>query len=337
MPVNMIFIIAAPRSGSTLLERMLSSHSRILGGPEPHLMTPLAHLGYWDRVDAAPYDPEHAAAELHRFVEALPGGEADYWAACRAYADVLYGRRLEGSGKDFCLDKTPAYALILPFLMKVYPDARYVVLTRHPLALFSSFANSFFDGDYFEAQRYNPILNRYVPALASFLRQREVPHIHVRYEDLVREPETWLERIYGHIGVPHEPGTVEYGRQPDAERPRGGLGDPIGVDRHTRPNTASVKKWVEELAGDPARLALMRGVIEPLDVADLEIIGYPKDELWKPLEDAPPAPPRKPESLTLYRLQRRAIVRLRHACRREGVLRRAVAATRRACDALLRD
>ncbi|HOJ68808.1 MAG TPA: sulfotransferase, partial [Candidatus Hydrogenedentes bacterium] len=54
---EMIFIIGAPRSGTTLLERMLSSHSQVLGGPEPHLITPLAHLGVWAKVDKAPYDP----------------------------------------------------------------------------------------------------------------------------------------------------------------------------------------------------------------------------------------------------------------------------------------
>ncbi|MDP7640106.1 MAG: sulfotransferase, partial [Candidatus Hydrogenedentes bacterium] len=46
--------MSSPRSGSTLLERILESHSAILGGPEPHLMTPLAHLGVWDNVDKAP-------------------------------------------------------------------------------------------------------------------------------------------------------------------------------------------------------------------------------------------------------------------------------------------
>lgn len=320
-----------------MLERMLESHSQILGGPEPHLLTPLAHLGPYAQVDRAPYDPDGATAGQRRFIELLPGKDDDYWKACRAYAEVLYGRLLEQSGKSICLDKTPAYALVLPFLCKVFPDGKYVVLTRHPLATFSSYANSFFDGDYFEAQRYNPILNRYVPALAAFLRQNEVPYVHVRYEDLVKDPETWMERIYGYIGVPFERETIDYGRKPeDPSRPKG-LGDPLGVDKHTRPTTASVKKWVGELAGDPAKLALMRGIIEELDPADLETLGYPKEGLWKPLEEFTGAPQPRTEPLSAYRLQRRAIVGLRNAARRQGMLRRALAATRAACDRLLEE
>ena len=34
--------------------------------------------------------------------------------------------------------------MVLPFLTRLYPRARYVVLTRHPLAVASSYANSFF-------------------------------------------------------------------------------------------------------------------------------------------------------------------------------------------------
>ncbi len=204
MSVKMLFIIGSPRSGTTLLERMLSTHSMIQGGPEPHLLTPLAHLGYWAKVEKAPYDHVLAAEAQRLFVEELPNQAQDYWDACRAYCDVLYGRYLANKGKDFCLDKTPAYALILPFIVRVFPDAKYVVLTRHPLATFSSFANSFFDGDFRVAQNYTPLLNRYVPALAKFLRQTAVPFSHVRYEDLVQDPGHWLKLTYEYIGVPFE-------------------------------------------------------------------------------------------------------------------------------------
>ena len=36
---------------------------------------------------------------------------------------------------------------LFPFIEKVYPQAAYVLLTRHPFAIFSSFAESFFDDD----------------------------------------------------------------------------------------------------------------------------------------------------------------------------------------------
>lgn len=338
MSVHMLFVISSPRSGSTMLERMLESHSMIKGGPEPHLLTPLAHLGVWAKVDKAPYDHVLAAESQKLFVQELPNKEQDYWDACRAYCDVLYGRFLEGSGKSICLDKTPAYGLILPFMIKVFPDAKYVVLTRHPLATFSSYANSFFDGDYQTAQNYNPILNRYVPAVAAFLRQKDVPFIHVRYEDLVKDPEAGMEKIYAYIGVPFEKETIDYGERGGPERTNKGLGDPIGVKQHTRPTTASVKKWVEDLKSDPAKEKLMREVIAQLDPEDLRTCGYPPDSIWKPFDehgDKPVQSKRPP--LDRYRLQRKLIVKLRAQAQKGGLFRKALQKARLACDVLLRD
>jgi hypothetical protein len=86
---RLVFVIGAPRSGSTLLARMLGAHSAVLAPPEPHLLTPLAHLGYYARVDQAPYDPVISARAVRELVAQLPGGEADYLAALRAYGEAI--------------------------------------------------------------------------------------------------------------------------------------------------------------------------------------------------------------------------------------------------------
>ncbi len=339
MTIKMLFIIGSPRSGTTLLERMLSAHSMIQGGPEPHLLTPLAHLGFWAKVDKAPYDHVLAAEAQRLFVAELPNQAQDYWDACRAYCDVLYGRYLANKGqKEICLDKTPAYALILPFMMKVFPEAKYVVLTRHPLAAFSSFANSFFDGDYQVAQNYNPLLNRYVPAIASFLRQDSVRFIHVGYENLVQDPEHWLQKIYEYIGVPFERKTIEYGQQaPEASKEKG-LGDPLGVKQHSRPTTASIDKWAEELAGDPLKLTFMQNIINQLDPADLSTIGYPLETLWQPLEAAAGQTGKpQPSQFNRYKFQRKVIITARAQAQKDGLFRNLLKKVQLACDILLRE
>lgn len=331
-----MFLVGPPRSGSTLLARMLGAHSRIYARPEPHLLTPLAHLGYYHNVDKAPFDHILAAEALRDFVADLPGGEQDYLDACRAYADTLYGRMLATRpDKDLFLDKTPAYSLVLDFIARLYPRARYIVLTRHPLAVFASYAESFFDGDYQAAHAYNPILERYVPALARFLRERPAPLHHVIYEELVAEPERHLRRIFEFLGVEHEPQAVNYGEHEGWSK---GLGDPIGVQRHKRPTTESVHKWPAEVAADPARLDLCRRIIARLDPEDLALWGHPLDTLWKPLEDAAPdlrPPPARP--WTRYRLQRRLIVGLRKQARRHPSFRRLLHTVRLGADVLLRE
>lgn len=333
---KLVFVIGTPRSGSTMLERMLASHSQIFGRPEPHIVTPLAYLGYWDKVEKADYDHILAAQAQKEFVNDLPGKEKDYYAACRAYLDVLYGRMLETSGgMKYFLDKTPGYGLVVDFLSKVYPETHYIVLTRHPVAIFSSFANSFFDGNYAEAYQYNPIPNRYVPVMAKFLREKSAPMIHVSYEEIVQNPEQELEKMFTFLGLPMEEEAVDYGKH---EHTSGGLGDPISVAKHTRPMTKSISKWAREVGTDPAKLAIVRDMIEKIDPADLETWGYPIETLWKPLEDLGDevTPPKKPK-LNMYRLQRKTIMKLRGTVKKSNFLRGLLGKMKLFCDVLLRD
>ncbi|MEY4582595.1 MAG: hypothetical protein RL701_7298, partial [Pseudomonadota bacterium] len=205
MQDRLLFVISPPRAGSTLLQRMLGSHSQVFTYPEPHLISPLAYLGFYDIVDKAPYDHINAAEAIKTFVAGLPAGEADYLDAVRAYADTLYGRMLQTSGKRYFLDKTPANALVLPFLTRLYPRAKYIVLTRHPLAIASSYANGFFDGDWRAANNFNPVVNRYVPAVARLLREPPQQLCQVGYEQLAREPERELARLFAFLDLENEP------------------------------------------------------------------------------------------------------------------------------------
>jgi hypothetical protein len=336
---RLIFVISAPRSGSTLLARMLGAHSAVYAPAEPHLLPPLAHLGYHETVERAPYDPIITQRGLREFVGALPRGEADYLDALRAATDTLYGRALAASGRERFVDKTPAYALVLDFVAKLYPAARYVVLTRHPLAVWSSYVDSFFDGDGEAAHRQNPLLERYVPAIARFLRERPVALEPVRYEELVREPEATLERLCRFLGLPFEPKMVDYGEAEGAPRPAArGLGDPVTVARETRPTTRSVAKWAETLAASPARRAQADAIVARLLDEDLETWGYPRAALEAELRALPAggaAARRAP--LRRYALERRALVLARRHVQRDTLgLRRLVRAVRAACDVLLR-
>jgi hypothetical protein len=336
MEQHVVFLVGSPRSGSTLLARMLGAHPDIHTPEEPHLLTPLAHLGYYASVEKAPYDPFITQAAIQALVLKLPRGEEDYLTALRAYTDSLYGRLLEPSGQRILLDKTPAYALVLDFLAKLYPHARAVVLTRHPLAIWSSYVDSFFDGDHEVAYAHNPLLERYVPAIARFLRERPMPLVHVRYEKLVRSPEEELQKLCDFLDVPFEPGMVDYGRQGmERDQPARGLGDPVTVARETRPTTRSVAKWAQEMARDPSKLEQAHGLLQRLLDEDLETWGYPRERIRQELDAVVPTPRRRRRRLDRYALERKLLVLLRRNIH-HNAFGRLVRRIRFLCDVLLR-
>jgi len=336
MQDKLLFLIGPPRSGSTLLTRMLGSHSAIHAPDEPHLLTPLAHIGYYAKVDTAPYDPIITQLAMQELVNALPGGEDDYLAAMRSLTDSLYERLLTPSGRTMLLDKTPAYALVLDFAAKLYPNARYVVLTRHPMAVWSSFVESFFDGDHDSAHRHQPLLERYVPAIARFLRERPAPVHHVRYEELVQHPEAEVEKICSFAGLPFEPDMIDYGEQGGAQESARGLGDPVAVAKQSRPTTESLSKWAEQLTGKPEMLTQCQRILAGLSDEDLESWGYARRAIATELDaiDLGGAPRKKPR-LTRYSLERRIVTRLRKNIH-HNALGRLIGKLRRACDVLLR-
>lgn len=330
--MSLVFVISPPRAGSTLLQRMMGGHAEVFTHPEPHLITPIAHLGIYGNVDKAPYDHINAAEAMHAFIEDLPRGEQDYLDALRAYADTLYGRMLATGDGSYFLDKTPANALVLPFLTRLYPDAKYVVLTRHPIAVFSSYANSFFEGDWAQAHAFNPIVERYVPAMGRFLRERPVPLLQVAYEDLVQNPNAELERVFAFLGLENDPDAVEYGRSAPLKK---GMGDPITVEREGRPVTDSVDKWAAELVADPGKRRLAEQMVAVIDAADLEAWEWPPDVLWQPLEAAGGGPPPK-RKRNSYTFQRRVMLALKKDIH-ERPHGRIVKRIKYYCDVLLRE
>jgi hypothetical protein len=334
---RLLFVIGAPRSGSTLLTRMLGAHSEIHSPTEPHLLTPLAYLGYFETVGTAPYDPIISQRGIREIVAELPRGEEDYLAALRAYSDAVYARLLEPTGRRLLLDKTPAYALVLDFVARLYPEARYVVLTRNPLAVWSSFVESFFDGNHEVAHAHNPMVERYVPAIARFLREQAVPLHHVRYEELVKAPAEQMQTLCGFLGIDFEDAMVDYGEtaagRSQAAR---GLGDPITVAKEGRPTTGSLARWAEDMAGDPGKLALAERILAGLLDEDLATWGFSRAELSEQLAGVDPAAPRRrARALSRYTLERKLLVWLRRNIH-HNALGRLVRRVREACDVLLR-
>jgi Sulfotransferase family len=334
MQDKLLFVIGPPRSGSTMLQRMLGSHSKIFTHPEPHIITPLAHLGFFDNVDKAPYDHINAAEAIREFVDDLPNTEDDYLDACRAYSDILYGRMLEPTGKKMLLDKTPAYGLVMPFLSRLYPKAKFIVLTRHPLAVLSSYAGSFFEGDYDAAVAFNSILERYVPAMAGFMRNETVPFHHIRYEDLVREPEARMAEIFKFLGLENEEDAVDYGKHKHVEK---SFGDPK-INQESRPTTKSVSKWANELAADEHKLAIAKNIIDKLTHDDLESWGYDKNTLFDKVAEASGEAPKKDKkwAFNSYRLKRKVFMSLRKDIKTSN-LGKAVKQVKYYCDVLLRE
>jgi hypothetical protein len=198
-----VFVICTLRSGSTLLRVLLDSHSQIRSPHELHLRYVSVHFDQtWS---------ERSMKEL-----GLDARAAEYllW-------DRLLHRELAASGKSIIADKTPNNVFIVDRLREAWPDARFIYLLRHPGAIARS--RQAYKGEQADEDDKNAeLIRKYVEALED-ARQTYDGHT-VRYEDLTADPERELRGICSFLGIPYEPGMLEYG-QFDHGRYKSGLGD----------------------------------------------------------------------------------------------------------------
>ncbi|MEA2375490.1 MAG: hypothetical protein QOD53_1953 [Thermoleophilaceae bacterium] len=200
-----LFLLSLPRSGSTLVQRVLAAHPEIATVSEPWLL--LAPL-YATRLEGsrADYSHEMAAGALQDFCAALPGGRDEYRAAVRDFALTLYGGA-GGDGATYFLDKTPRYHAIAGELADVFPDARFVFLWRDPLAVLASFLDTFRAGR-FEPYNFSFDLFDGVASLTA-ARSALGSRAHaLRYEDLVGGRGDEWRSLFEYLELEFDPGLL---------------------------------------------------------------------------------------------------------------------------------
>ncbi|MFF0723416.1 sulfotransferase family protein [Streptomyces sp. NPDC004134] len=185
-----VFVLSSVRSGSTLLRVLLNSHPEIRAPHEMHLRTL--------RVDLTrPYS-----------ARAMEGLELDRRELEHLLWDRVLHMELERSGKRVIVDKTPANALIRDRLGDCWPDARFLVLLRHPGAVVSSLVNRRKEPD---LDAIHTEVLEYAEALEAARTELGAAGHVLRYEELTAEPAATTRGICDFLGVEWAPGMLDYG------------------------------------------------------------------------------------------------------------------------------
>ena len=280
---RLIFIACQPRAGSTMLQKMLGAHPSIYTTSEPWMML---HPVYALREQGvvAEYDANLARTGLQTFIDELPEGKRDYLDGLRRMYGHLYQQALSKTDATLFLDKTPRYYFILEELKAIFPEARLILLFRHPLAVLSSILRTWVQDRWLRLSQYRQDL---VEAPARLLSGRDTlgdAAISVRYEDLVQEPARELKTLCKHLDIVFEDGIIEYGQGEGSEWK---FGDPQTVYDHSRPQTSSLEKWSK--VDDPQEWRLLRDYAEYLGKPTFERLGYSYADCLRTLEESRPS------------------------------------------------
>ncbi|MGA2342254.1 MAG: sulfotransferase [Steroidobacteraceae bacterium] len=194
-----IFIIGLPRSGSTLVEQILASHSCVEGTFElPNLLSIVREFDHADAVhDAYPEivraaSPEHLANLGRRYIEETA---------------PLRGAR------PYFIDKMPNNFSHVGLIQAILPRAVIIDARRHPMdACFSTYKQHFAEGQSFSYDLED--LGRYYRCYLSLMDHWDAvlpgKVLRLQYEVLVREPDPSIRRLLAHCGLEFEPGCLAF-------------------------------------------------------------------------------------------------------------------------------
>lgn len=233
-----IFLVGFPRSGTTLLEKILSAHPRVITLEE------VDHLGQVGQHWLANASTLDQLANLSR--PEADAARRDYWRGVRETLGAA------DSGK-LVVDKLPLHTVMLPVIAKLFPDARILFALRDPRdVVLSCFRRRFLiNSAMFEFLRLEDAARYYdrVMTLAHLYRDiLPLRLIEVRHERMVAEFEAAVRDVLEFLGLAWEPAVRDFSknRRSDPRTPSdiqlsGGLNaDGVGQWRRYRGQLAPI-------------------------------------------------------------------------------------------------
>ncbi len=196
-----IFIVGIVRSGTSLIEQILASHTEIAGGGE--LETSLQLL--FDEL------PELTGQDWQASVAQLDADQLHHLAAryCELNRDLV-------DEKQYFTDKLPFNFAMIGFLSSLFPKARFVHVYKHPLdSCLSCYKQLFTVGQEFSYalddladyyQQYQKIMRHW----SSLLPDRIT---HVSYASLVESPRDTIESLLKFLSLPWQDSCLEFHRR----------------------------------------------------------------------------------------------------------------------------
>jgi predicted Zn-dependent protease len=202
-----IFIVGLPRSGSTLLEQILASHSQVDGTKELAFMLAIVRRlgGKRKKSEPSRYPenlPELSASQLHDLGQ-----------------EYIDRSRIQRGAAPFFIDKQPNNFQHIGLIHLILPNAKIIDARRHPMAsCFSCYTQHFARGQLFTygLENIGRYYRDYVELMDHWDRVLPGKVLRVQYEDVVADTEAQVRRMLDHCGLPFEAGCLQFH---ETERP----------------------------------------------------------------------------------------------------------------------
>ena len=239
---NIIFLISLPRSGSTLLQRILTAHPYIHSTSESWLLLPQFYSLRHGEVFSE-YGHTCAAIAIEDFCNLLPEKKKTYYHELHQFTVHLF-EAVTPPEKKYYLEKTPRNNMILDELLDTFPNSKFIFLWRNPLACAASIIETFGNGRW-NLYKYTIDLYDGLANMVDAFHAHKDRIITINYEELLVQPDKCIEHLQRMLDLDVTYSLHDRFKDISFE---GRMGDPTGIKHYTNLSTEPLEKWKYTLA-----------------------------------------------------------------------------------------
>lgn len=285
-----LYLLSIPRSGSTLLQRVLGAHGEICTVAEPWILLPLFYALRREGVYAE-YDQHAAAVGISDFLAQIEDGKEVYRKAVSNFSCELYSHHMQKSPGRYFLDKTPRYYYIAEEICETFDQAKYIFLWRNPLAAAASMIETW-SKNHFRIYKFIEDLETGLRTLIDVYSDCDRGALSLRYEDFVTDPKGQLDKIWSYLELESDPSVLDAFQYDEL---KGIMGDPKRVER-SRVSDASLNSWVK-IMNSPVRRWWCRRYLDRIGENRLHKMGYDREDILRDLYSIPVSYRKLPEDI----------------------------------------
>ena len=278
--MNPLFILSQPRSGSTLLQRLLGAHPEIATTSECWFLLPLVSI--WAARGVQSYYGSRTASKAIKEMFLSPEDAfGAYNEAAHDFAMKIYGASVKHVSAKYFLDKTPRYYSIIDEISAIFPEAKFIFLFRNPLAVLASMIEAFGHGRLKHMHAYVEDVLTAPLSLVNSLEKYSARSQCICYESLIKDPRQVLEKVTEFLELPFDEKMLKSFSFVDL---KGSFGDDKGILQYgNKIESQSISSWKVTL-NNPVRKILARLMLKRISRPILKKMGYNHDVLMNDLK-----------------------------------------------------
>ncbi len=265
--IPFLFIVGRPRSGTTLLRTLFDAHTHVAIPPECQFVVNLygkyGKKTHWSKTDLEQFYQELQPQwrfdlwklDNDRLMQNLLSQEGDnsYGNVCKAvystYHSVFPKEKIMLFG-----DKNPGYTIYTKRLLKIFPNAKFIHITRDYRDNFVSIKNVDFELPIpsLAAQKWVYFFKK----INKDALEKPEAYYHIRYEDLVSNPEASMKAMCAFVGIEYQAGILNFHEKKDevTQLYQPGILQKYHASLLKKINTGRIDLWKKELTEKEVRL-----------------------------------------------------------------------------------